>query len=168
MSLLCTICARGGSKGVVGKNARDLLGKPVLAWSIAQARETGLFDAIAFSSDSDALLDAALKAGADIAVKRPDAMATDTAPKLPAIRHCLEQAIAQTGKTPEIFVWPPTSPALWNCCARAVRATSSRGLRRAARPISTWSSNAPMAASASPNPPILRSRAGRTRRAAST
>ncbi|UPK25086.1 acylneuraminate cytidylyltransferase family protein [Bradyrhizobium sp. 195] len=104
MTLLCTICARGGSKGVVGKNARDLLGKPVLAWSIAQARETGLFDAIAFSSDSDALLDAALKAGADIAVRRPDEMATDTAPKLPAIRHCLEQAIAQTGKTPEIFV----------------------------------------------------------------
>lgn len=104
MSLLCTICARGGSKGVVGKNARELVGKPVLAWSIAQARETGLFDAIAFSSDSDALLDAALKAGADIAVKRPDEMATDTAPKLPAIRHCLEQAIAQTGKTPEIFV----------------------------------------------------------------
>ncbi|QDF39289.1 acylneuraminate cytidylyltransferase family protein [Bradyrhizobium symbiodeficiens] len=104
MSLLCTICARGGSKGVVGKNARDLLGKPVLAWSIAQARETGLFDAIAFSSDSNALLDAALKAGADIAVKRPDEMATDTAPKLPAIRHCLERAIAQTGRTPEIFV----------------------------------------------------------------
>jgi len=104
MSLLCTICARGGSKGVVGKNARDLLGKPVLAWSIAQARETGLFEAIAFSSDSDALLEAALKAGADIAVKRPDEMATDTAPKLPAIRHCLEQAIARTGRTPEIFV----------------------------------------------------------------
>lgn len=104
MSLLCTICARGGSKGVVGKNARDLLGKPVLAWSIQQARDTGLFDAIAFSSDSDALLDAALKAGADIAVKRPDEMATDTAPKLPAIRHCLEQAIARTGRTPEIFV----------------------------------------------------------------
>jgi N-acylneuraminate cytidylyltransferase/CMP-N,N'-diacetyllegionaminic acid synthase len=104
MSLICTICARGGSKGVVGKNARDLLGKPMLAWSIAQARETGLFDAIAFSSDSDALLDAALKAGADIAVKRPDEMATDTAPKLPAIRHCLEQAIAHTGTTPEIFV----------------------------------------------------------------
>ena len=104
MSLVCTICARGGSKGVVGKNARDLLGRPVLAWSIEQARETGLFDAIAFSSDSDALLDAAVKAGADIAVKRPDEMATDTAPKLPTIRHCLEQAIAQMGTTPEIFV----------------------------------------------------------------
>ncbi len=104
MTLLCTICARGGSKGVVGKNSRDLLGKPLLAWTIEQARQTGLFEAIAFSSDSDLLLESALKAGADIAIKRPGAMATDTAPKLLAIRHCLEQAIARTGKTPDIFV----------------------------------------------------------------
>ena len=104
MTMLCTICARGGSKGVVGKNARELLGKPLLAWTIEQARQTGLFEAIAFSSDSDQLLAAALTAGADIAVKRPDAMASDTAPKLPAIRHCLEQAIARTGSSPDIFV----------------------------------------------------------------
>jgi CMP-N,N'-diacetyllegionaminic acid synthase len=104
MTLLCTICARGGSKGVVGKNVRELLGKPLLAWSIEQARQTGLFEAIAFSSDSDLLLETALKSGADIAVKRPDEMATDAAPKLPAIRHCLEQAIARTGTTAEIFV----------------------------------------------------------------
>jgi CMP-N,N'-diacetyllegionaminic acid synthase len=104
MTILCTICARGGSKGVLGKNSRDLLGKPVLAWSIEQARQTGLFAAIAFSSDSDDLLATALKAGADIAIKRPDEMATDTAPKLPAIRHCLEQAIARVGTAPDIFV----------------------------------------------------------------
>jgi len=104
MTMLCTICARGGSKGVVRKNARELLGKPLLAWTIEQARETGLFKAIAFSSDSDELLAAALKAGADIAVKRPDEMATDTAPKIPAIRHCLEQAISRSGTSPDIFV----------------------------------------------------------------
>jgi N-acylneuraminate cytidylyltransferase/CMP-N,N'-diacetyllegionaminic acid synthase len=104
VTMLCTICARGGSKGVVGKNARDLLGKPLLAWTIEQARESGLFDAIAFSSDSDSLLATASKAGADIVVKRPNAMATATAPKLPAIRHCLEQAIAHTGTNPNIFV----------------------------------------------------------------
>lgn len=104
MSLICTMCARGGSKGVAGKNSRPLLGKPLLAWSIAQARETGLFATIAFSSDSDALLDAALQAGADLAVKRPDEMASDTAPKIPAIRHCLEQAMIRTGQTPDIFV----------------------------------------------------------------
>lgn len=104
MSLICTICARGGSKGVAGKNSRDLLGKPLLAWTIEQARATGLFTAIAFSSDSDQLLEHALKAGVDITVKRPDEMATDVAPKLPAIRHCLEQAIARTGTTPDVFV----------------------------------------------------------------
>lgn len=104
MSLFCTMCARGGSKGVAGKNSRDLLGKPLLAWSIAQARETGLFATIAFSSDSDALLETALGAGADLAIKRPDEMASDTAPKIPAIRHCLEQAMARTGQTPDIFV----------------------------------------------------------------
>lgn len=104
MRSICTICARGGSKGVVGKNARELLGKPLLAWTIEQAKQTGLFEAIAFSSDSDQLLQTALQSGADIAVKRPDAMATDTAPKIPAIRHCLEQAIARTGMTPEVFV----------------------------------------------------------------
>jgi CMP-N,N'-diacetyllegionaminic acid synthase len=104
MTLICTICARGGSKGVVGKNSRELLGKPLLAWTIDQARATGLFAAIAFSSDSDRLLEAAREAGADIAVKRPDEMATDTAPKLPAIRHCLEQAMARTGTAPDIFV----------------------------------------------------------------
>jgi N-acylneuraminate cytidylyltransferase/CMP-N,N'-diacetyllegionaminic acid synthase len=104
MTHLCTICARGGSKGVIGKNAREIAGKPLLAWTIEQARQTGLFKVIAFSSDSDLLLNAALEAGADLAVKRPDAMATDAAPKLPAIRHCLEQAIARTGMTPDIFV----------------------------------------------------------------
>jgi N-acylneuraminate cytidylyltransferase/CMP-N,N'-diacetyllegionaminic acid synthase len=104
MTMLCTICARGGSKGVAGKNARELLGRPLLAWTIEQARDTGLFKTIAFSSDSDELLATALKAGADIAVKRPDEMATDTAPKIPAIRHCLEQAMARSGTAPSIFV----------------------------------------------------------------
>jgi N-acylneuraminate cytidylyltransferase/CMP-N,N'-diacetyllegionaminic acid synthase len=89
---------------VVGKNVRELLGKPLLAWSIQQARQTGLFEAIAFSSDSDLLLETALKSGADLAIKRPDEMATDAAPKIPAIRHCLEQAIARSGISPDIFV----------------------------------------------------------------
>lgn len=104
MKSICTICARGGSKGVVGKNARELLGKPLLAWTIEQAKQTGLFEAIAFSSDSDQLLQIALQSGADMAVKRPNEMATDTAPKIPAIRHCLEQAIARIGMTPDVFV----------------------------------------------------------------
>jgi len=104
MKLLCTICARGGSKGVAGKNLRPLLGKPLIAHSIAQARQSGLFAALAVSSDAQDILDVAKKYGADVLVKRPPEMATDTAPKLPAIRHCLETAERELDCTFPVFV----------------------------------------------------------------
>ena len=89
MKRLCTICARGGSKGVKGKNLRLLQRKPLLAHSIAQARESGLFDLVAVGSDSDDILAAAIAWGADHAIKRPAELATDQAAKIPAIRHCV-------------------------------------------------------------------------------
>jgi CMP-N,N'-diacetyllegionaminic acid synthase len=104
MTRLCTICARGGSKGVPGKNVRELLGKPLIAHSIEQARRSGLFEAIAVSSDSAAILDIAARYGADILVRRPDDMATDTAPKLPAIRHCVATAERDLAKQFQVFV----------------------------------------------------------------
>lgn len=94
---LCTICARGGSKGVPGKNIRPLMGLPLIAHSIAQARESGLFAAIAVSSDSQEILDAAAAHGADLVIRRPDELATDTAGKLPAILHALDQAEQRLG-----------------------------------------------------------------------
>jgi CMP-N,N'-diacetyllegionaminic acid synthase len=69
-----------------------LLGKPLIAHSIEQALHSGLFEAVAVSSDSDEILDVAGRFGARVLVKRPDAMATDAAPKVPAIRHCVEEA----------------------------------------------------------------------------
>ncbi len=97
MARLCTICARGGSKGVPGKNLRLLRGRPLLAHSIEQARASGLFAAIAVSSDDPAILAAGGAAGADVLVERPAEMATDTAAKLPAIRHAIATAEAQLG-----------------------------------------------------------------------
>lgn len=88
LNRLCTICARGGSKGVKGKNLRPLLGKPLLAYSIEQAKSSGLFAAIAVSSDSDLILEVAREWGADHLIKRPDELATDQAAKLPVIKHC--------------------------------------------------------------------------------
>jgi len=89
MKRICTICARGGSKGVPNKNIRDLLGKPLIAHSILQAKSSGLFDAIAISSDSHQILDVAKDWGADYFIKRPDELATDFSAKLPAIKHCI-------------------------------------------------------------------------------
>jgi len=92
MSRVCTVCARGGSKGVKNKNLRSLAGKPLIAYTLEQARSSALFDLIAVSSDSAEILDTARRHGADLLVERPDELATDGAAKIPAIRHCVLEA----------------------------------------------------------------------------
>lgn len=101
---LCTICVRGGSKGVPGKNVRDLAGKPLLVHSIEQARASGLFHAIGISSDSEHILELARKNGIDYAIRRPDELASDQAAKLPVIRHCVESIERESGKTFDVMV----------------------------------------------------------------
>jgi CMP-N,N'-diacetyllegionaminic acid synthase len=101
---LCTICVRAGSKGVRSKNTRMLAGRPLLAHSLEQARASGLFDAIAVSSDAEDILATARRFGASCLIKRPDALATDTAAKLPAIRHCLEETEHRLGERFDILV----------------------------------------------------------------
>jgi CMP-N,N'-diacetyllegionaminic acid synthase len=102
--MLCTICARGGSKGVPNKNVREILGKPLIAYTIEQARQSGLFSSIAVSSDSEVILSTAKEFGADILVRRPDELASDTAAKVPAIHHCLETAERELGRQFPVFV----------------------------------------------------------------
>ncbi len=101
---LCTICVRGGSKGVPGKNIRPIGGKPLLAHSIAQARQSGLFAAIAVSSDAADVLQVARDWGADVLVERPADLATDRSAKIPAIRHCMLAAERHLGAECEVLV----------------------------------------------------------------
>ena len=101
---LCTICVRGGSKGVPGKNIRSIGGKPLLAHSIAHARDSGLFAAIAVSSDSAEVLQIAQDWGADILVNRPAELASDRSAKIPAIRHCMLAAETHLGAKCDVLV----------------------------------------------------------------
>jgi len=89
MRRLCTICARGGSKSVPGKNIRLMLGKPLLVHSIDHAKASGQFERVAVSSDSGAILAVAKGAGADDLIERPSELASDSAGKIPAIHHAL-------------------------------------------------------------------------------
>lgn len=89
MSRLCTICVRGESKGVPGKNGRLLDGVPLVSHSIRQALDSGLFSHVAVSSDNATLLDIAREEGA-IVIERPASLAGDFSPKLPAISHAIE------------------------------------------------------------------------------
>ncbi|NQV83559.1 MAG: acylneuraminate cytidylyltransferase family protein [Rhodospirillales bacterium] len=104
MNRLATICARGGSKGVKGKNLRQLAGKPLIAYTIEQAKESGLFSAVAVSSDSAAILKAGRDWGADYAIERPVELASDAAAKISAIRHCTEAVEAKTEAAFDIIV----------------------------------------------------------------
>lgn len=98
------LCARRVKRGAEQENLRALAGKPLLVHSIEQARESGLFERIAVSSDAANILNVAKAAGADDLVERPDEMATDTAAKVPAIHHALKMVERRRGVHFDILV----------------------------------------------------------------
>jgi len=102
--ILAVIGARGGSKGVKHKNIRLLLGKPLIVWTIEQALESGMFDRVVLTSDSDAIMSIASQHGADVFFKRPAEFSSDTAPKIPAIRHALIETEKRYQKRYEMVV----------------------------------------------------------------
>ncbi len=91
MNRICSICARGGSKGVPNKNLAIIKNKPLIAHTIEQAKKTDLFKEISVSSDSDEILDISEKWGASFFVKRPIKLATSESAKLPAIQHNVKE-----------------------------------------------------------------------------
>jgi N-acylneuraminate cytidylyltransferase/CMP-N,N'-diacetyllegionaminic acid synthase len=102
--VLCSICARGGSKGVKNKNLRVVAGMPLIAHSIKQAKDANIFSHIAVSSDSKDILNVAKEYGADVLIHRPIELASDTAAKLPVIQHCGREVEKQIGITFDYFV----------------------------------------------------------------
>ncbi len=88
-NILVTICARGGSKGVKGKNIRDLAGYPLIYYSIKQAKEWGRAKRIIVSTDSQEIAEIAEKSGAEVPFLRPKKLASDKSSKQSAIRHAL-------------------------------------------------------------------------------
>ena len=104
MSIICTICARSGSKGVLNKNIKNLNGIPLLAYTILQAKESNLFDMICVSSDSNEILEIGSSYGVDLCIKRPNELANDYISKLPAIRHAVEESELRFGRKFDIVV----------------------------------------------------------------
>lgn len=90
--ILCTVCARGGSKGLKNKNIKELAGKPLIAYTILQAKQSGLFDHIVISSDSDDIINTAKTYGAEAFFKRDDNLSSDNAGKLDAIKDALNRS----------------------------------------------------------------------------
>jgi len=90
-SVVALIPARSGSERVRDKNIRPLAGHPLLAYAIASARQSGLFDRVVCSTDSGKIAEVAQRYGADVPFLRPANLATATSPDIEWITHALEQ-----------------------------------------------------------------------------
>lgn len=102
--VLCTICARGGSKGVKNKNIKKLNGKPLIAYTIEQAKASNLFQHIVVSTDSDEIAEIAIQYGAEVFFKRSAEMASDTAGKLDVIKDAFIRSEEHYNKTFEYLI----------------------------------------------------------------
>lgn len=105
------ITARGGSKGLPGKNIRPLGGRPLLAWTVDAACSSGVIDALVLSTDSDEIAAVAKELGVDVPFLRPDDLATDAAGSAAVVLHALDWLRENRGWLPD-WVWllQPTSP----------------------------------------------------------
>jgi len=92
MNILCTICARGGSKGVVNKALKNIQGIPLIGVTIKQALSSKLFDEVIVSTDSKKIQKTAIKFGAKSWFLRPKILSNDYSSKILAIRHAFMQS----------------------------------------------------------------------------
>jgi CMP-N,N'-diacetyllegionaminic acid synthase len=109
-SAVALIPARQGSKRVPGKNVRLLAGHPVLAYTIAPAIESGVFDAVMVSTDSEEIAAIARHYGAEVPFLRPAALAGDTSPDIEWLEHHLRTLAAQGRRWDCFSLLRPTSP----------------------------------------------------------
>lgn len=109
-AVLGLVPARGGSKGVPGKNVRPLAGHTLLEYTSRAARESGVLDRVILSTDVPEIADAGRRAGLEVPFMRPASLAADDTPMLPVIEHALAET-AKHGWVPSIIVLlQPTSP----------------------------------------------------------
>lgn len=110
MTTVATICARGGSRGVPGKNIRPLAGHPLLAYTISSALTCPAVDRVIVSTDSDAVAEVARRYGAEVPFMRPASLAGDEAGKIPVLQHAVLALEAKGAGIDVIVDLDPTCP----------------------------------------------------------
>ena len=109
MNTNCYIFARGGSKGIIKKNIRNLIDKPLIAYSILLAKEISQINKIFVSTDSDEISQVAKEYGA-IVIKRPDYISKDESPEWLAWQHAIKWTYNNYGKFYKFVSLPCTAP----------------------------------------------------------
>lgn len=109
-SIMALIPARGGSKGVPGKNLRLLGDKPLIAWTIEQARRCPWIDRLIVSTDDPAIADTAVRWGGEVPFLRPAQLATDDTKMVEVVFHALDWCRQNDRPYEWIVLLQPTSP----------------------------------------------------------
>ncbi|SFN30045.1 CMP-N,N'-diacetyllegionaminic acid synthase [Formivibrio citricus] len=110
LKVLGLVTARGGSKGLPGKNIRDLCGKPLIAWTIDAALAAKCLDAVVVSTDDTAIAEAASNHGAEVPFLRPAELAGDSASSIDVVIHALDFLAAEGRHFDLVVLLEPTSP----------------------------------------------------------
>ncbi len=109
--VLGVITARGGSKGIAGKNIKRLLGKPLIAYTIEAAQESGVLDQIVLTTDDEAIAKVARTYGCEVPFMRPAELALDATPHLPVMQHAVTWLKEHENYAPDyVMILQPTSP----------------------------------------------------------
>lgn len=106
MKIFGFIFARGGSKGLPGKNIKPLGGVPLIGHAVNAARESGVIDRVIVSTDDQSIADVARQCGAEVPFMRPEELARDDSPEWLAWRH----AIGEVDDFDVFVSLPCTSP----------------------------------------------------------
>lgn len=112
MNVLYLIPARGGSKGLPGKNIRPICGKPLVAWSVETGLQTRLKypGRVVISTDDQEIAKVAVKYGAESPFLRPAKLALDTTPSMDVVLHAIDHYEKQGEKFDLVVMLEPTSP----------------------------------------------------------
>lgn len=109
MTILIVIPARGGSKGIPRKNLLEIGGKPLIAWTIAQALEAGSEAVVTVSTEDSEIASVAKKYGARV-IERPAELAEDTTPTEPVIEHAMDVVESEGTVLEGVMLLQATSP----------------------------------------------------------
>lgn len=108
--MLAVIPARGGSKGVPGKNIRELAGKPLIVYTIEAALNSNIFKKVIVSTDSEEIADVARKNGAEVPFMRPSNISGDYISSDEVVKHAVEFCEEKSEIFTEVCKLQPTSP----------------------------------------------------------
>lgn len=110
-NILGVITARGGSKGIPGKNVKLLGGKPLIAYTIEQAKQSDLITHLVVSTDDEEIARVCREHEAEVPFMRPKELAEDDTTHLPVMQHAITEAEKQNGVTFDyVVIFQPTSP----------------------------------------------------------